>query len=407
MWTERFLPRVGGAEYYTLELARWAARSGSVDVSVRALGVAPSWPELPGGFAADFARDTVFAPPRPQRYEVHGIPVFPIRLGFGERREVWRHVQYFEHRPAYKLKAIAAVLAAAERTGPQPDVIHAVGSSPVTLAATLYAQAAGIPLVSTPLLHLEADKPALWGTPVNEIVRGSQQVLTMTEVERQKLIEEGLEEDQVRVAGGGPVLAPEARPRWARLRLMVGNAPIILFAARLAPHKGAVFLGEAMRRVWERHPRARLVMLGPYSRRQACGLMQCWDKRIVVLGEVSLQRKTDLLAAADVVCLPSTAESFGLVVVEAAWLGVPSVVSYTPQMVEIVHHDHNGLMPDRTPEGLGGALCELLDDPERCRRMGKSAQHRAREHHTWERAVEATLGAYHAVLRGEDAAPGA
>jgi len=82
-----------------------------------------------------------------------------------------------------------------------------------------------------------------------------------------------------------------------------------------------------------------------------------------------------LLAALDVLVLPSRQESFGLVLVEAASLGVPAVACRSQGPEEIILEGVTGLL---TPQDDAAAMAEafgtLQANPEKARAMGASAQ---------------------------------
>ncbi len=87
-----------------------------------------------------------------------------------------------------------------------------------------------------------------------------------------------------------------------------------------------------------------------------------------------------LLAAADIVLVPSRAEPFGNVAVEAALAGRPVVASRVQGLQEIVRHGATGLLvaPD-DPLGLAEAVLELLGDWARAKTMAAAAATQAHE----------------------------
>jgi glycosyltransferase involved in cell wall biosynthesis len=82
-----------------------------------------------------------------------------------------------------------------------------------------------------------------------------------------------------------------------------------------------------------------------------------------------------LLAALDVLVLPSRQESFGLVLVEAASLGVPAVACRSQGPAEIILDGETGLLvPQEDSGALTAALDSLQADPERARQLGAAAR---------------------------------
>ena len=84
------------------------------------------------------------------------------------------------------------------------------------------------------------------------------------------------------------------------------------------------------------------------------------------------------LAAADVVVLPSRADSFPLVVLEAMALGRP-VVSTDLEGPREQLGDAGVFVPAGDPVALADAVAELLDDPVGAARLGAAARHRCEE----------------------------
>jgi glycosyltransferase involved in cell wall biosynthesis len=108
--------------------------------------------------------------------------------------------------------------------------------------------------------------------------------------------------------------------------------------------------------------------------------------RLGLDGRVRLMGYTDELlarmAGASAYVMSSRSEGFPLVLLEAMAVGLP-VVSFDCRNgpADIVRHARDGLLvPDRDVAGLADALCALLADPDRRRRMGCAAVERAHDH---------------------------
>jgi glycosyltransferase involved in cell wall biosynthesis/ABC-type polysaccharide/polyol phosphate export permease len=103
--------------------------------------------------------------------------------------------------------------------------------------------------------------------------------------------------------------------------------------------------------------------------------------RVRLLGSVSDSDLARFMRIADVFVMPSVtnAETFGLVQLEAMAAGRPIVNTALDTAVPRVARD--GLeaitVPPRDPQKLADAINTLIADPERRRRMGEAARHRA------------------------------
>ena len=100
--------------------------------------------------------------------------------------------------------------------------------------------------------------------------------------------------------------------------------------------------------------------------------------RVIFVGVVD--RVAPLLAAADLLFLPSSTESFGLVALEAMASGVPVIASDVGGLPEVVRHGETGyLAPVGDVDSMAGYALDLLQDAERCSRFCAAARKRAVE----------------------------
>jgi len=88
-----------------------------------------------------------------------------------------------------------------------------------------------------------------------------------------------------------------------------------------------------------------------------------------------------LQRAADVVVQKSIAEGFGLTVAEAMWKARPVVATAVGGIQDQIVDGESGvlLQDPRDLDAYGAAVRELLEDPERARRMGEAAMTRVRD----------------------------
>ena len=105
------------------------------------------------------------------------------------------------------------------------------------------------------------------------------------------------------------------------------------------------------------------------------------------------QDALSLIQAADIFILPSRAEPFGLVLLEAMALGKPVVACAAGGPLEIVEHGVTGLLvPPGEPARMSGALLQLLCDPVGRQRMGESGRRRYEALFTTEEHVKSHVG---------------
>jgi glycosyltransferase involved in cell wall biosynthesis len=104
-----------------------------------------------------------------------------------------------------------------------------------------------------------------------------------------------------------------------------------------------------------------------------------------------------LYRAADVLVLPSSYESFGLVVLEAAASGIPAIATRTGVVEELMGDDEAGIIVERDADAVAGALTALAGDRARLRTLGEAARRRAAAY-SWDRSVDALLKVYDGQL---------
>jgi len=172
---------------------------------------------------------------------------------------------------------------------------------------------------------------------------------------------------------------PARRPRAeVRRELGVGGEALLVHASNLRPLKRIDLLLEAAARV--RPPEAfRLLILAggdfaPFEddvRRLGLG-----DRVIVRQGGSVIE---EYLQAADLGLFTSETESFCLSLLEAMFLGIPSVATAVGGIPEVMEPGVTGLLvPFGDADGLARAVESLLRDPERRARLGQAAAQRAR-----------------------------
>jgi hypothetical protein len=151
----------------------------------------------------------------------------------------------------------------------------------------------------------------------------------------------------------------------------------VLFVSRLERRKGVdTFLAAAVRLLPELS-RLEIVVVGKDTPNtemaetyreafvRAHGRDPSIAERVRFVGEVSEAELYQCYADADVFCVPSRYESFGLVYVEAMMFGMPIVATRVGGIPEVVQHEGNGLLVTaEDPEELADALRRLVVDDE-------------------------------------------
>jgi glycosyltransferase involved in cell wall biosynthesis len=283
--------------------------------------------------------------------------------------------------------------------GHAPDIVHAHGlrAGAVTVLALALA-----PRRRRPVMAVTVHNAAPSGVASAAVYRALER-LTARRAGAVLCVSADLA-DRMRQAGARYVeLASVPAPRAAaptaeavaqvRADLGAAGRPIVLAAGRLAPQKGFDTLLEAMITVRDHAPAPVLVIAGDgplagqlAERSQAAGA----DTRF-------LGAQPDipaLLAAADVIAVPSRWEGQPLIVQEALQAGRPLVASRVGGIPDLTGEDAALLVPPGDPGRLASAIRTVLDDPALASALGARARARARALPSESDAVDAALAVY-------------
>jgi glycosyltransferase involved in cell wall biosynthesis len=230
--------------------------------------------------------------------------------------------------------------------------------------------------------------------------------------QREFLIREGVvSASKVAVLGSGSVSGVDAirfRPdplqrRSVRQRLGIGpHELVLLFVGRVTRDKGVLDLARAFAVLADERPDVRLLVAGPDEERMASAMRRICSRHAARLHFVGFTAAPEhVMAAADVLCLPSYREGFGSVVVEAAAVGVPAVASRICGIVDAVVDGETGLLHEPADvDGLVTHLRRLVIDPIRRRSLGAAARARAERDFSQCSLTSALLQTYAALLDG-------
>jgi D-inositol-3-phosphate glycosyltransferase len=326
-------------------------------------------------------------------FRVHHVPAGP--RAWVAKEDLPEHVEQFTQGVLERIRASGA-----------PDVIHA-NYWLSGVAGHAIKHRLELPLVSTfhTLARVKAEEAAeehdRRAKAEAEVIGCSDAILASSADEAaqlERLYAAVPERIEVVPPGVDHHLFSPADRSEARAALGLGSGPVLLFAGRIQPLKGADVAVRTLAALRQERPSDRA---GP--RAPACLLLVGGPSGVD--GDAELARLHHLVdslgvrdqvrfvppqphgrlalyyRAADVCLVPSRSESFGLVALEAAACGTPVVAAAVGGLRTLVAHGVSGfLVEGRDPSDYAAYVTRLLDDPLLAAAMGEEAAARARRY---------------------------
>ncbi len=259
------------------------------------------------------------------------------------------------------------------------NIIHYVstGWELLGFAALAEARRRNIPFTVLPAVH-----PDSWGDGELDIrlYDSADAVFTLSDYEREHLAGRGVARHRLHTTGLAPASEANGNGQRFRTQHKLGTRPLVLFIGRKEKSKGFHALRQAMNNVLCAVPDACLVSIGPERQPPYPDLPPF---ALLDLGQADEQTKADALAACDVFCMPSEAESFGLVYVEAWSYGKPVVGGTAPAVREMIAEGVNGYTVTQDAPQIAAILIRLLSDPALRQRLGAAGQELQRTRYNW------------------------
>jgi glycosyltransferase involved in cell wall biosynthesis len=387
--THQYPPAIGGAERYIADISEeLGVRGHRVDVFTCQSRDSATWrSELPG-------------------YECrHGVNVYRFRslarhgimwrsLHYGmrhywpQRQRRWEPFIFFgggPHCPRMVWQMF--------RKMEQYDVVHL---NCLVYAHVVYGYMAArlwrVPVVLTP--HAHVAQPVSYDVGYErQVLMGSDYVLTDTLAEKEFLVGQGVVADRVGLGGLGlpPAQYPLGDRQSARRQLGVPErAFVVLFLGRKDRYKGLGVALEAFSQLAPQRPALFFLAVGQETDdSRALWVKHQGQPNILNLGPVSDEQKILALHACDCLILPSIAEAFGIVFLEAWIMGKPVIGAATMAGKAVINDGTDGLVA--SPEDAGDfarCMARLADDPARAREMGECGRAKVMARYTIPQIVD-------------------
>ena len=337
---------------------------------------------------------------------------YPFRVVRYTSVDVTKFIGYRAGNP-FSIKALDAL----SSTG--PDIIHSHCPLVSTMMARPLRHITDAPLILT--YHTKFDIDFARIVKSKELVRQAVKIMVdnVTSCDEVWVVSRGAGEnlrslgyqgDYLVMDNGVDVPRGEVEPALVEdVRREYGLDPLVptfLFVGRLAWYKGLRIILDAARQLTDKGISYRVVIVGggfdtEEIREYAAGL-GLTEKECLFTGPIlDRERLRGLYGASDLFLFPSTFDTNGIVVREAAACGLGSILVRGSCAAEGVEEDRCCLLIDENADSMAVAMENACSHRDRMRRIGQNAMNEI--YLSWEDSVARAAERYHVVLENKKA----
>ncbi len=250
------------------------------------------------------------------------------------------------------------------------DIIHAndLISSQYSILASKTANIKSVAHIRDPYLSRTLKRNNI------TILKMADRIIAVSKSVKKELVEAGIIDKKISVVYDAVELSEKDNSNRSRLKIrkkLLGYSEdnLIGICGRIVPIKGHIYLFKALPDILKRFKSTRILVVGeaPYDGKyylkkiKKAALDLGVNNYITFLGfrdDIQL-----LMKCLDILVVPSIAEPFGMVVIEAMAAKTPVVASSVGGMLEIIDDKETGLLvPPKDPSQIATAILNLLSN---------------------------------------------
>jgi len=224
-------------------------------------------------------------------------------------------------------------------------------------------------------------------------MEAAEAVIAVSEYSKQIMIDEyGIAPEKIHVVYHGHT---HIKPVKAKSPF---TEKIVLFVGRLSGQKGPMQFLEIAEKVYEQYPNSRFVMSGEgefYKRLIEAGAGSSIAGRFHITGHLASDELQKIYAIADVYCMPSVSEPFGLTALEAADAGIPLVLSGKSGAAELL--SEASLADPASTDDFAEKIVAILQDESQRKKQAKSNKEKVQKL-SWEKSASEVLSISETIL---------
>lgn len=228
--------------------------------------------------------------------------------------------------------------------------------------------------------------------------RFCERIITISEDERREYLRRGIgnEEKVVTIYNGIDIRRFPGDKRKVRAELGIAQrVPIVGFVGRLEEVKGPHLFVEAVMEIGKTLPQAHFLMVGNGPMKEELINKTKGNPHCHFMGH--REDIPDVIAALDLLLIPSLNDGFNLAAVEAMASAKPIIATAVGGLSEVVG-DGGILVKPEDIKGLAQEAIQLINAPDLRKQIGEKGRKRAEALFDWGVCLQRTLDTYHQVM---------
>ena len=273
-----------------------------------------------------------------------------------------------------------------------------------------------IPTICTPFFHFS--NPRYLNNKLMEVLRNFDLLIACTELEKKFLINQcKINERNVTVIPMGVDIEKfisSNKPKSTNyafkekfFQKKEKNYKMVLFCGYKNYEKGAISILKSIPMVLEKIKKVYFVFIGPSTKaynRELSKILKNKDTRIINFTPDNLtgyydKKKLAAFKEADVYCMPSRSDAFGIAFLEAWAAGKPVIGANIGATPEVINNNIDGYLVDfDNPRDIAEKIVRLLKKKRLRKKFGSAGKIKVSQNYTWKEIAEQTHLTYQKLI---------
>lgn len=243
--------------------------------------------------------------------------------------------------------------------------------------AFLFSRKYNIPFICTPLFHINPIGNNILYPSFQYILMKSDAVIACTQLEKNYYYQIGLNQNKIHVIPPGidPKKYNYSEVSNFKKKFNISeDSQLLLFMGRRTFEKGLINAIYSLNFINTTYKNIKLMIAGPYTKDYSISFKKIpanLKDNIIDLGLVDEPTKIAALACCDIFILPSLADAFGIVYLEAWLFKKPVIGAFGGNVEGLIEHNVDGvLVPFKNVKKLANSIDILLQDKSKREELG-------------------------------------